>query len=53
MNRIITTFLICFLFSTLTNAQNLVIEGVIKDSKQKKALSYAKIFSQALYVFIK
>ncbi|WP_117884230.1 serine hydrolase [Aureibaculum luteum] len=49
MNRIITIFLIYFLFSTITNAQNIVIEGVIKDSEQKEALPYANIFLQENY----
>ena len=49
MNRIIATFLVYFLFSTITIAQNIVIEGVIKDSKQKEALPYANIFLQESY----
>ena len=50
MNRTITTFLVYFLFQTITIAQNIVIEGVIKDSKQKKALPYANIFLQKNYL---
>lgn len=49
MNRIIVTFLVYFLFSTITSAQNIVIEGVIKDSEQKEALPYANIFLKANY----
>lgn len=46
MNRIIATFLVYFLFSTITIAQNIVIEGVIKEAKSKEALPYANIFLQ-------
>ena len=49
MNRIIATFIIYFLFSTIINAQNIIVEGVIKDSKQKEALPYANIFLQENY----
>jgi CubicO group peptidase (beta-lactamase class C family) len=49
MNRIIATFLVYFLFSTIIIAQNIVIEGVIKDSEQKEALPYANIFLQENY----
>ena len=49
MNRTIALFLAYFLFSKITIGQNIVIEGVIKDSKQKGALPYANIFLQKNY----
>lgn len=49
MSRIITTILVFFLFQVITIAQNIVIEGVIKDSKQKEALPYANIFLKGSY----
>jgi hypothetical protein len=49
MNRIIATFLVYFYFSTIIIAQNILIEGVIKDSEQKEALPYANIFLQESY----
>ncbi len=49
MNRIIATFLIYILFSTITIAQNIVIEGVIKGYEQKEALPYANVFLQKNY----
>jgi hypothetical protein len=50
MNRIIATFFVFFLFQTITIAQNIVIEGVIKDSEQKEVLPYANIFLQKNYL---
>lgn len=50
MNRIIATFFVYFLFQTITIAQNIVIEGVIKDSEQKEVLPYANIFLQKNYL---
>jgi hypothetical protein len=50
MNRIIATFLVYFLFQTITIAQNVVIEGVIKDSEQKEVLPYVNIFLKNIYL---
>lgn len=38
--------LILLLFSIVTHAQNIIIEGVIKDSKEKEILPYASIYLQ-------
>lgn len=46
MNRIITLILFHFFFTSITNGQNIVIEGVVKESKSKEALPYANIFLQ-------
>ena len=49
MNKILTTILIFVIFSTVINAQNIIIEGVIKDSKQKEVLPFANVFLQKDY----
>lgn len=50
MSRIITFVLILFLFSTNTNAQNIVVEGIIKDSELKEILPFANIYLQKNYI---
>lgn len=49
MNKIIITFLVYSLFFTITSAQNIVIEGVIRNSVQKEVLPYANVFLQENY----
>ena len=50
MNRIITLALILSFFSTNINAQNIVIEGVIKDSERKEILPFANVYLQKNYL---
>jgi CubicO group peptidase (beta-lactamase class C family) len=50
MSRIITIILILFFFPTNTNAQNIIVEGVIKDSERKEILPFANIYLQNNYL---
>lgn len=47
---IITIILILSLFSTNANAQNIIIEGIIKDSERKEILPFANIYLQKNYL---
>jgi len=49
MNRIITIILVLSFFLTKTNAQNIVVEGVIKDFERKEILPFANIYLQKNY----
>lgn len=46
MNKVIFTFLILVVFSTIAFTQNIIVEGRVKSLSQKEALPYANIFLQ-------
>ncbi|WP_438962042.1 carboxypeptidase-like regulatory domain-containing protein, partial [Nonlabens sp.] len=49
MSRTITLVLILSLFLTNITAQNIVVEGIIKDSERKEILPFANIYLQKKY----
>lgn len=50
MNRIISIILVLFFFLTKANAQNIIVEGIIKDSERKEILPFANIYLQKNYL---
>lgn len=49
MNRVIPIILVLFFFLTKANAQNIIVEGIIKDSERKEILPFANIYIQKNY----